>query len=139
VIYVSQKFNGIQLSQGLVKIGVNCLMHFYPAFKNNDSFNECISFVMSGNGAVEIKGEERDSIKDSGEGTHNLFFQQTKIGMNVRIGFFNGGGGAFSFYVTGLMVMKPGEFNRLVIDYKSCTMEFQDRTTFLASFSRSRT
>ena len=75
VIYVSQKFNGIQLSQGLVKIGINCLMHYYQTFRDDDSFNECVSFVMTGKGGVEIKGEERDTIKDSGEGTHNLFFQ----------------------------------------------------------------
>ena len=134
VIYVSQKFNGIQFSQGLIKIGINCLMHYYQTFRDDNAFNECISFVMTGNGRIEIKGEGRDSIKDSGERTHNLFFQQMTFGMNVRIGFFNGAGGAFSFNVMGLMVMSPGEFNRLVIDYNSHTMEFQDRTMFHASF-----
>lgn len=136
LIYVGQNFNGLQVSQGLVKIGINCLMHCYQTFKNDEAFNECISFVMTGKSTIEIKGEEKNSIKDSGKGTHNLFFQQTTFGMNVRISFFNGAGGAFSFYVMGLMVMKPGEFNRLVIDYKSCKMEFQDRTKFLGSFDK---
>ena len=56
--------------------------------------------------------------------------------MNVRIGFFNGAGGAFSFNVTGLAVMNPMEFNRLVIDYRSGKMKFQDRSTFLTSFDK---
>lgn len=137
LIYVGQKFSGIQISQCLVKIGINCLMHYYKSVKDDDALNDCISFVMTGNGAIEIKGEEKNSIKDSCEGTHNLFFQQTTFGMNVRISFFNGAGGAFSFYVMDLKVMNPGEFNRLVIDYNSRTMEFQNRVMFLASFDKS--
>jgi hypothetical protein len=136
VIYVGQKFNGIQFSQGLVKIGINCLMYYYPTFRDDDAFNECISFVMTGKGAVEIKGEEKSPIKDSVEGTHNIFFQQMTFGMNIRISFFNGAGGALSFNVVGLMMMNPGDFNRLVIDYNSHTAEFQNRTQFLTSFDK---
>ncbi|SKC47153.1 hypothetical protein [Ohtaekwangia koreensis] len=138
LIYVGQNFNNLQFSQCLVKIGINCLMYYYPAFKDDESMNECISFVMTGNGKIELKGEEKDNIKDFGEGTHSLFFQQTSYGMNVRIAFFNGTGGAFTFDVVGLKILMPGEFNRLVVDYKSHTMEFQDRIKFLSSFDQKK-
>jgi hypothetical protein len=140
LIYVGQSFNGLEVSQGLVKIGINSLMHYYPTHRDDASFNECISFVMTGNGAIEIKHhEQKDSIKDSKDGTHNIFFQQATYGMNVRISLFNGVGGIFSFDVVGLMIMNPGEFNRLVVDYKSRKMEFQDRAMFLASFDAKQT
>jgi hypothetical protein len=136
VIYVGQSFNNLQFSQGLIKVGLNCLMHFYPGIKDSAALNPCITFVMTGREGTQIDLEEKDNLKDSTEGTHNIFFQQTTHGMNIRISFFNGAGGAFSFYVLGLMVLKPGEFNRLVIDYTSHTMDFQDRAKFLRSFDK---
>lgn len=138
VIYVGQSFDNLQFSQGLIKVGLNCLMHYYPSIKNSDALNECITFVMTGKGGMSITLEQRDGIKDSTEGAHNIFFQQTTHGMNIRISFFNGAGGAFSFYVIGVMVLKPSEFNRLVVDYTAHTMKFQDRVEFLTSFDRKR-
>lgn len=136
VIYVGQSFNNLQFSQGLIKVGLNCLMHFYPSIRDSDALNPCITFVMTGKEGTEIDLDEKDNLKDSTEGAHNIFFQQTTHGMNIRISFFNGVGGAFSFYVLGLMVLRPDEFNRLVVDYTSHTMDFQDRAKFLRSFDK---
>jgi hypothetical protein len=136
IIYVSQHFNNLQVSQCLVKIGVNCLMYYYPTFRDSTAFEECITFIMTAKNDVKITTEERSSIKDFGDGTHNLFFQQMTYGMNIRLSFFSGAGGVFCFDVKGLIIMKPGEFNRLVIDYRSRIMALQDRSEFLASFNK---
>lgn len=135
LIYVGQSFNNLHFSQGLFKVGVNCLLHYFPACRGNSAFDNCIEFIMTGGGNICIDTEPKNSIKDSNEGTHNLFFQQQTFGVNVRISFFNGSGGAFNFNVIGLSILKPGDYCRLVVDYQNHTMEFQDKMRMIESFS----
>lgn len=136
VIYVGQSFNNLHFSQGVVKVGVNCLLHYFPSVRDSSALDDCIDFVMTGNGNVSITTEPKNNIKDSTDGTHNLFLQQQTFGVNVRISFFNGAGGAFSFNVMGLMILKPNDYCRLVVDYQKHTLELQDRGKVLASFNQ---
>lgn len=138
IIYVGQSFDSREFSQGLVKIAINCLMYYYPAIKNSQSLDQAIEYVMTGKGDMVFSHEGKDNIKDSTPDSHNLFFQQSPRGMYVRVSFCNGAGGAFSFYVMGLMVLTPGDYSRLIVKYKDRVMEFQDRTKVLTSFYPAR-
>lgn len=136
IVYVGQNFSQTDFLQAMVKIGLNCIMHYFPTFRNDAALKHCISFLLDGSPILPVVYGERNPLKDSSDETHSIFFQQTGQGMHVRVGLFGGTGGAFSYLINGLMILAPGDFRRLLIDYNLRTMDLQNREDYLRSFPR---
>lgn len=132
-IYVGFDFDQLKFEQALIKIGLNSLMYYYPATKSNLALDSQISFVNTGIPKINAFLDKKDSIRDSNEGTHNIFFYQLDKSLVVRISLFNGQF-VFSFVIDDLQVLKHNEYNRLVIDYKNRLNRFEDQTAFFQSF-----
>jgi len=133
-IEVGFSFNAFKLEQALVKIGLNCLTHCYPVTKTSPAIKPHIDFVMGKElNDIRRSKEEKDQIRDSMDGHHNIFFAQVEQKVNVRISLFNGMF-VFSFWIENLSIMKPINYSRLLINYSDRLHTFQDTNAFLRSF-----
>jgi hypothetical protein len=133
-IEVGFSFDALKLEQALVKIGLNCLIHCYPATKTSLAIKPHVNFVMGKKPNYIIRSkEEKDQIRDSMEGHHNIFFAQVEQKVNVRISLFNGMF-VFSFWIEDLSIMKPINYSRLLINYSDRIHMFQETNAFLMSF-----
>ena len=134
VISVGYSFDVFKTEQALVKIGINCLLYYYPTIQNDTALNDSISFVKNGLPLIQRSVDTKSQIIDSCEDTHNIFFYQTENSTCIRISLFNGGF-VFAFYVLNLKIFQRHEYNRLIIDYKNRVNKFEDMSTFLNSFN----
>lgn len=133
LVRVNMQFNQRKVEQALVKIGLNCLLYYYPGSSMAFELRDLINYVRQGSPNINAWTESKDSIKDNNEGTHNLFFYQLESAFVVRISLFNGHF-VFSFSIDKLKLLKKGEYNRLLIDYKKRRNTFQNHNAFLESF-----
>ena len=104
IISVGFGFDNFKGEQALVKIGLNCLMHYFPSAKNDPALDDYISFVKSGAPLVGRYVPDESTILDLQEKTHNLFFYQYVGYLDVRIGLFNGHY-RFGFSIPGLLIL----------------------------------
>lgn len=131
VVEVGFSFNPLKFEQALVKIGLNCLLHYYPKSRTSPSIKPHVNFVMGNkSSSISRSKDDKEPIKDSKEGHHNVFFFQTEKNVNVRISLFNGEF-AFSFWIDDLKVMDKGRYGRLLINYTDRINTFQDTNSFL--------
>jgi len=133
LIYVGFDFDGLKLEQALVKIGLNCLLYCFPEAKSSGSLADLISYVKNGHPGINGRLGNRDIIIDSTARTHNVFFYQQENALVVRIGLFSGQF-VFSFSVNDLPLLKPNEYNRLVIHFDERINTFETHRAFLGSF-----
>ena len=134
IINVGYSFDSFKLEQSLVKIGINCLINYFPQIRDEQCLNDSISFVMKGEPLIHREVEEqKDGIIDSCENAHTIFFYQAEDTVRVRISLFNGGF-IFAFYVPQLKILNPGQYNRLVINYQERVNKFEDQSAFFRSF-----
>ena len=125
VINVQMNFDGMMLERALVKIGLNCLMHYYPSTKENKLLDEAKSFVKH-NTSFQNRFLDRrtywiDNLKDS----HSILFVQQKEGLLIRINLFEGDF-IFSFYLKDIIVQAPPSTSGIDINYIEKTQEFKD-------------
>lgn len=123
-VSVNQNFDPAKTDRALVKIGLNCLMYYYPETSFSEALGPLKSFVLRGG---QIKTETLSgglkSIDESFKEFHTVgFFQQPK-GILIRIGLF-GGSFSFSFGVLGLSIMKNEMFTLMKVDYQNRRNEF---------------
>lgn len=133
-ISVGIGFSESKVERALVKIGLNCLMYYFPNAKNEPSIDECISYVKTGSRLIQARVEEKNNIKDSQENTHNVFFCQMDNSVDIRLSLFNGKF-VYGFFIPSLCVLKPNEYSRLVIDYNKRVNKFENKKAFWESFS----
>jgi hypothetical protein len=134
VVYVGLSFNNLKSEQALVKIGLNCLMHYFTQIKDDEALDICIEFIRKGSPSIRSEVAQKNSIIDRNDGTHNVFFCQVNNSVNIRISLFNGGF-VYSFYIPDLKILQPYEYNRLIVDYKTRIHKFENQADFFKSFT----
>jgi hypothetical protein len=116
-IGVSMNFNGVKLEQALVKIGLNCLMHYHPNTKYDPLLKAAKSYVFSGNG-IRASFDKKNDILESNPEIHRILFFQHKESLQVRISLF-GGSFIYSFLVDHLILSSTsGIVSAVEIYYK---------------------
>ncbi len=133
-IYVGFGFDGLKLEQALVKIGLNCLCHYYPEAMLSGKLTDLISYVKNGQPCINARLGKKDVVIDSTARTHNIFFYQQAEAFVVRISLFSGQF-VFSFWINDLHLLKPNEYNRLVVRFDERINAFETHRDFLGSFS----
>jgi hypothetical protein len=133
VISVGLNFDPLKLEQALVKIGLNCLMHYIPSVRDKSSLDNIISFVRTGNPKMLAGVVKKSQLIDTPINSHNILFAQLETSLNVRLSLFNGHF-IYNFYIPDLQALKPKEYNRLVIEYKQRVNKFENTIEFLKSF-----
>ncbi|MEO9851895.1 MAG: HNH endonuclease [Reichenbachiella sp.] len=134
IITIGLNWDESKLERALAKIGLNCLMHYFPESRNSDKINSLLEFVFSGTSQMKGQLINRNTIIDSNPKTHNLLFFQSKTNFSIRISLFNG---SFTFVISipELELIKEGTYRRLVVDYKNRINKFEDQSEFINSFS----
>jgi hypothetical protein len=133
LVYVGFSFDGVKLQQALVKIGLNCLIYYYPQFKDHPALDPYIGYVMHGTNGIKGGLERKDMLMDAVSETHNVFFSQWEGNVRIRISLFNGQF-VFAFWIENLPLLGRNTYNRLLIDYQNRRHTFQDTTAYLKSF-----
>ncbi|WP_276133070.1 hypothetical protein [Polluticoccus soli] len=133
IVNVGFSFDAFKFEQAMVKIGINCLIHYFREARNNTAIDDAIGFIMNGHPLIERRIDTKNSIIDSQPETHNIFFFQLERAFDVRVSMFNGSL-IFAFSIPDLHLLKKGEYNRLVIDYKKHINKFETQGDFFASF-----
>jgi hypothetical protein len=134
-VSVGFSFNSFKFEQAIVKIGLNCLLHYYPDVLNGNLIDDAISFVKTGSPLIHREVEKKSEITDSAENCHTIFFMQTEQSVHIRTGLFQGSV-VFSFKIPGLKILSIGHYNRLVIDYKLKKHRLESQSDFLQSFHK---
>lgn len=135
VISVGYSFDSFKSEQALVKIGINCLINYFPQIKQEKCLDDSISFVMNGKPLIHREVEEHKScIIDSCKNAHTIFFYQGEETVKIRISLFDGGF-IFAFYVPQLKILRTGGYNRLVIRYLERVNKFENQEAFFRSFA----
>lgn len=125
VINVQMSFNGLMLERALVKIGLNCLMHYYPKTKENVLLDEAKRFVKYNTPFQNRFLDERKYWIDNLTDSHSVLFVQQREGLLVRINLFEGSF-IFSFYLKDLIVQTPPSTSGIDINYVEKMQEFKD-------------
>lgn len=134
-IYVGLSHNQSKLERAVVKIGLNCLMHYFPMSKKGSLLDPYTTYVKTGFKSFNVLSEEKCQIKDSLQETHNIFFYQSNSFVNIRLSLFNGFV-VYNFSILHLSIMPTNEYSRLVIDYKRKINRFENINQFLTSFDK---
>jgi hypothetical protein len=116
-ISVGFNFDSKKSEQGLVKITLNTIFHYYPAARSQTVMHPYLDFVNSGDKKFLAGLERKNSILDSGVNTHNIFLYQSKTFLRARISLFNGQV-AYQFFIPGLNIMEQNRFTQVIVDYK---------------------
>lgn len=117
-VRASMKFNINKMNQAIVKIGLNCLMHYYPETKSNSLLRPIKDNVISG---TEIKTsiDKKINLLDTRQDMHSIFFYQLDEGLMIRTSLF-GGHYIYSFLIEKLNLFeRKGHFSGLEIDFKN--------------------
>ncbi|TWI97587.1 hypothetical protein JN11_03409 [Mucilaginibacter frigoritolerans] len=133
IVHVGFSFDSVKFQQALVKIGLNCLIYYFPQIKENPSLNPYIGYVMHGTHGIKGGMEAKDQLMDSVPETHNIFFSSWEGNVRVRISLFSGQF-VFAFWIENLPLLGHNSYHRLLIDYQHRQHTFQDTIAFLKSF-----
>jgi len=96
-IRVSMKFDVKKMQQALVKIGLNCLMHYYPSTKENLLLQPIIDYVRKGT-PIRTAVDKKIDLLDTRTDIHTVLFYQLKEGLMIRSSLF-GGHFTYSFLI----------------------------------------
>jgi len=124
-IYVGLNFDSLKAERALVKIGINCLMYYYPKNKSESILDDYISFVKIGSPLIRATLDRNDNIIDTHGKTHNIIFYQNANSVKITIGLFNGLI-EFSFTIENLHILNHNECNKLHINYKDHINNFEN-------------
>ena len=133
LVDVGFNFDSLKLEQALVKIGLNCLIYYFPQFKEHPSLDPYIGYILRGTHGIRGGIETRDQLIDSVPESHNIFFSSWQGNVKVRISLF-GGQFVFGFWIDNLPLSGPFSHHRLLVDYGHRKHTFQDTISFLKSF-----
>jgi hypothetical protein len=106
------KFNYVKMQQALVKIGLNCLMYYYPETKANPLLKPIKEYVIKCK-PIKTTLDKKIEYLDTKEDIHTVIFYQLNEGLMVRICLF-GGLFLYSFLIENLNLFeRPGNFSGL--------------------------
>lgn len=123
-VSVYQNFDPVKTERALVKIGLNCLMHYYPETANEEALRPLKDFVLYGdpfNTKMHALGLKM--IDETFRECHTVGFFQQPEGLLIRIALFSGSFN-FSFVVVGFQVMQSNTFTLMKVDYNARRHEF---------------
>lgn len=116
-IRVTMSFDIEKMQRAMVKIGMNCLMHFYPNTKYDQLLKPAKDYVLNGK-SIKRTIDKKIEVLDTRKEMHTVFFFQLKEGILVRTSLF-GGHFIYSFLIEKLNLFKNnGDFSGLEVDYK---------------------
>lgn len=128
-IRVSMKFDMVKMQRALVKIGLNCLMHYHPETKNDSLLDEAKAFVLN---ETPIKSAIQPKVQflDAGNEMHYVLFYQLNEGLMVRTSLFEGQF-IYTFLIEGLQLYRPGQFSGVEVYYKTREQNYLNMDEFL--------
>jgi hypothetical protein len=127
---VSMKFDAIKMQQALVKIGLNCLMHYYPLTKENLFLQPIIDYVRKGI-PIRMAVDKKIDLLDTRTDIHTVLFYQLKEGLMIRSSLF-GGHFTYSFIIENLKVFNsPGQLSGIEVDFKNSKQKHFSMYDFL--------
>jgi len=116
-IRVSIKFDVVKMQQALVKIGLNCLMNYYPETKYNTLLRPIKEYVINGT-AIKKTIDKKINVLDTRTDMHSVLFYQLKQGLMIRTSLFRGQF-VYSFLIENLnLFQRNGKFSGVEVDYK---------------------
>jgi hypothetical protein len=119
-VLVGFNWNNKMYNQAVVKLLLNCLVHYFPVSRSQTSLETLISFVMKGAPIIPFGLETSNPLIDNNEATHNIFFFQYSNAVSLRLSLFNGRI-VHSLYVSDLVILPQNNYARLLIYYKKRT------------------
>lgn len=128
-IYVGQFFNPQKFDRAVVKIALNCLLHYFPDTRCSAEISNCISFVQTGIPVVDLTMGSKNTITDIVTNTHNIFFFQHSNGLFLTVSLFNGSISQ-TLFISELKILSVNSYARLLIDYKTRKNIFQTHREF---------
>jgi len=117
IVYVGQSFNGACSERAIVKITLNCLIHYFPQSKVSDSIMRYIKFVRLGEPKIPLHIEEKSNLIDSNERSHNILIHQYNNSVRIRLSLFNGQM-IITNIISELKLMSHNDYCRIVVDYE---------------------
>ena len=128
-IRVSMKFDIVKMQRALVKIGLNCLMHYHPETRNDSLLDEAKSFVLN---ETQIKSAIQPKVQflDAGNEMHYILFYQLNEGLMVRTSLFEGQF-IYTFLIEKLKLYRPGQFSGVEVCYKTREQNYLNMDEFL--------
>ncbi len=132
-VHVVHSFNPLKSEQAMVKIILNCLLHYYPLSKNNPNLSSAKDFVNGKPSNLNRFLDKKNKIIDSCEKSHNIFFHQSHNYLNIRLSLFNGHI-CYSIIIPELKILSNNAYTRLVIDYSKRQNRLETQQDFLMSF-----
>lgn len=132
-ISVGLNWDEAKLERALAKIGLNCLMHYFPESKSNDAIKPILEYVRFGKPGIKAALDKRNNLIDTNPGTHNLFFYQMPKLFSIRISLFDGKF-VFHILIPNLILFPIAEYKRLVVDYQRRANGLENQAEFLTSF-----
>ena len=137
VTYVSQTFDIRKFERAIVKIVLNCIMHYFPHSKKSVALKPILEYVSDGKTNIIAELGTKSELTDSDLNSHNLFFKQQKNNLSCRVSFFNGTV-VYKLRIENLEIMKIDTFSRLVIDYKNRLNKFENHAETLISLANEK-
>jgi len=137
IILVGHYFDPLKNEQAMVKIILNCLIHYFPNSKSNSSLEKIKTFIKHGESTLKRSLEKKSNIIDSNDKTHNLFFYQYEKNVSIRLSLFNGQI-CYSIIIEDLQILPNMDYKRLIIDYKNRINRMESKNEFFNSFNVKR-
>ena len=129
-IRVSMKFDIKKMEQALVRIGLNCLMYYYPPTKVNPAIRQALDFVMNGT-PIKTAADKKIDLLDTKSDIHSILFYQLKEGLMIRSSLF-GGNFIYSFIIEKLnLFQNSGQFSGIEVDFRNSKQRHLSSDEFL--------
>jgi hypothetical protein len=128
-INVSMSFSISMFERAIVKIVLNCLMHYYPESKDYQELEPLLKYVKYGGTNRGIQFRDKNKFLDLEGSNHIISFYQTNDALHVRINLFSGSF-VFGFFIPGIQLMPFRTYSRIIVDYQKRTHTFQDKVSF---------
>ncbi|MCW3108624.1 MAG: hypothetical protein JWQ09_3130 [Segetibacter sp.] len=128
-ISVQIKFNIKYMQRALVKIGLNCLLHYFPDAQTYPEIEPAIDHVMKGT-PLPSSFQEKVVQIDSDRQVHTILFIQDPRGLILRIALFKAQF-IYSILIENMQLFSNDEdFRVLEIDYVSHKQKLLDKREF---------
>lgn len=129
-IRVSIKFDIDKMQQALVKIGLNCLMHYHPETKYNELLKPAKDYVLNQT-PIRTAIDRKIDLLDTRPDMHSVLFYQLKEGLMIRTSLF-GGSFTYSFLIEAFNLFpRHGQFSGLEVNFKTSTQHHFSMDEFL--------
>jgi hypothetical protein len=129
-IKVSFKFDIVKMQRALVKIGLNCLMHYYPNTKYDPHLATAKEYVLFEKEGLKSSVNEKTEMLDTDNRIHHVLFNQQREGLMIRTSLF-GGYFVYSFMIEQLALLPNGCITALEVDFGSKKQAFFKEDEFL--------